>query len=85
MVVGGNEVSQREPYYLSDSLEETIDPSKTGNIENGKYIIHQSGLNRDLVIQEIILLSESELILKNVNPSNRAGSPAEVKYTAVRK
>lgn len=71
----GEITETKVPFYLSDSIVPTFDSSKVGKIKNGKYIIlhvdeKKKGVKRKVIkTYEIIKLTTTELILRNLNES----------------
>ena len=63
-------------YYLSDSIDSKFDPSKVGNVENGKYIIERLVRDKNdsnptpLSVLKIVSINKSNLVLKNVENNN---------------
>lgn len=69
----GKEVEARSPYYLSDEVNWMFNEQKVGCTENGKYIIvnenrknPKTGPYKEVIIYEILKLTETELQLKNL-------------------
>ena len=73
----GEEASAVKEYYLSDSIDTTFDKQKVGNVTNGKYIIAYNSKMSEIVIFEIISLTDDEIVLQAI--ANHATSP--VKFT----
>jgi hypothetical protein len=54
------------PFYLSDKADTTFNDSNVGKIEEGKYIITLNKKAKSIGVFEIITLTNTSLVLKNL-------------------
>ena len=60
-------------YYLSDNIDTVFDISKIGNSSSGKYIITKQLKDSILYIDEILVLTDNTLIVRNTPWVNYVG------------
>jgi len=69
----GKELSEYQPFYLSDTVDARFDDSKVGKNRNGKYLIIKGEPGNEVgsfAVFEILKLNSTEFVIKSLRSNS---------------